>query len=362
MNVYNISFAPDTIYIDKLLLVKQYDIHRRIQMNAGQSGRETDSLISRSDRPNYKSGRRKRRCKSCLCTVLVLSIGSFIVFIIYNIVLRGTQSIKQQQKTQHKHDVMVERKYSKESSEKMEKLLNSRPTLNTKQGCQGTVLILPHCESVFKTVLGQSQSKDRCNILGLQRSYYLITQFGVSKRWPSPKKLYAFGSSFRRTRAIETVTPLQQYSKLPNMEEFSRRTMLVNDIASLITNGDICSSVLVVSTSFNSDIPEIASDLGCGPLNAGAGCPMTYDQLDHDSVWELRFVYDVYGDEGLNYTYDDNANVDLTVEPQKVQWRVFGNVVNMRFDPLAFLKQVGEFKPGTNSSGVPLWMNISIYE
>ena len=138
--------------------------------------------------------------------------------------------------------------------------------------------------------------------------------------------------------------------------------MLVNDIASLDYKWRICSSVLVESTSFNSDIPEIASDLGCGPLNAGAGCPMTYDQLDHDSVWELRFVYDIYGDEGLNYTYGDNVNVDLTVEAQKVQWRVFGNVVKMRFDPLAFLKQVGEFKPGKNSSGVPLWMNISTYE
>lgn len=331
-------------------------------MNAGQSRRETDSLISRSDRPNYKSGRRKRRCKSCFCTILVLSLVSFIVFIIYNIFLRGTQSIKQQLKTQHKQDVIVERKYSKEASEKIEKLLNSRPTLNTNQGCQGTVLILPHCESVFKSVLGQSQSKDRCNVLGLQRSYYLITQFGASKRWPSPKRLYALGSTFRRTRAIETVTPLQHYSKLPTIEEFSRRTMMVNDIASLITNGDICSSVLVISTSFNSDIPEIASDLGCGPLNAGAGCPMTYDQLDHDSVWELRFVYDVYGDEGLNYTYGDSTNVDLTLKARKVQWRVFGNVVKMRFDPLAFLKQVGEFKPGANSSEVPLWMNISIYE
>ena len=123
----------------------------------------------------------------------------------------------------------------------------------------------------------------------------------------------------------------------------------------------MCGQAVTITTASNSDIPVLAMNLGCGPLNAGAGCPMKYEETDFDSVWELRFVFDEFGNQGLNYTLASNPSLRGKDVEHSSRWRVYGNVVKERFDPLAFSKKVGEFQRNATVEEKPRWMDTNIY-
>ena len=318
----------------------------------------------------YPKTRRRGSCRAFVSALTGSVILLALFSTLYVTLSKGAQSIHEKSKEAHKHDVRTKETYSKNADDNLQTLLNTQPPTNTDVGCQGTVLLMPHCESSFKTDTGPGKNRDHCNFIGLQRSFYLITQFGNEKRWPIPRDIYVFGSTFRSKRAIETMIPLQRYYNVQGRMDpstYNNRAKLVQRIGSLITSGELCSRVITVTTAFTVDIPDIASDLGCGPLDAGAGCPIIYNRDDVDSVWELRFVYDKKGNEGVDdddeiNSVNANTNENSDSDADKLIWRVYGNVVKERFDPLAFSKLVGDYDPGSPFQEEPRWMNMTIYK
>mmetsp|Transcript_25013 Transcript_25013/g.37038 ORF Transcript_25013/g.37038 Transcript_25013/m.37038 type:complete len:382 (-) Transcript_25013:1722-2867(-) len=329
---------------------------------------EVQPLMMTGEEGNFEQGTRRRgSCRTFVCALSGSLILLALFSTLYVTLSKGAQSIHDQSKKAHKQDVRTEDTYSKNADYNLQTLLNTQPTTNTNVGCQGTVLLMPHCESSFKTDTGPGENRDNCNFKGMQRAFYLITQFGIEKRWPIPHDIYVFGSTFRRNRAIETMLPLQRYYNIQGRMDpstYDNRAQLVQRIGSLITSGELCSRVITVTTAFTVDIPDIASDLGCGPSNAGAGCPMIYDRNDVDSVWELRFVYDKNGNERVNDKINsvDDTNTTENSDADKLKWRIYGNVVKERFDPLAFSKLVGDYDPGAPVQEEPRWMNMTIYK
>jgi len=318
---------------------------------------------------NEESHQRRRSLfNPSVCVLAGTAMLLLLVSILYSLLSKGAQKFHQKNKRAHQHDIKTTEIYSKSAFDNIQALLNTQPPTNTAVGCQGTVLIMPHCESSFKSERGPGEHRDHCNFIGLQRSYYLITQFGNGneKRWPIPRDIFVFGSNLRRKRATETMLPLQRYYNVQGRSvpsAYSNRALLVKRIASLITSGELCSHVITVTTEFTIDIPDLASDLGCGPINAGAGCPMVYGRHDVDKVWELRFVYDKKGDESYeNKMNDVDANTNVNSGVDELKWRVYGNPVSERFDPLAFSKLVGDYDSGATFQEEPRWMNVSIYE
>jgi len=277
-------------------------------------------------------------------------------------------------KGQHRHHVIDsddegggqnDEIYSQKAAANLQKLFNSQPPENTEVGCQGTVLIMPHCETSIFTDNGQGMHEDECNLLGFERAFYLITQFGngPNERWPVPYDIFAMGDRFKIKRAIQTLQPLQLYYKIRGRDEpasYSSRKKLVHHIRTLVTSGELCGRVIIVTTAFVNDIPWLASDLGCGPMNSG--CPTSFDQNDRDHVWELKFLYDKVDD---NDAADDNnstvTNTMSSTQDDKPRWQLFGNVVEENFDPLAFSKLVGDYGPGATQD-YPRWMNMSTYD
>jgi hypothetical protein len=110
----------------------------------------------------------------------------------------------------------------------------------------------------------------------------------------------------------------------------------------------------------HSEIPKLAHMLGCGPLQ---GCPLDWGGfMEFDQAWQIKFVYDVAShglpDEhivqrrpkaGLNgkVQLTNGGEEDLRVK----RWKVFGNVVQEHFDPLAFSTQHGDYSSGGASGG-----------
>ena len=227
------------------------------------------------------------------------------------------------------------------------------------------------------------------------------------KRWPIPVEIMVLGPKYKRQSAIMTATPLQRYfhnqiNQRSSPTLYDHRSDLVQHIADLFRSGRMCgpnvddangvannvdgNPVVLVTTANNAhDIPRLARDLGCIPLDETNACPMTFHDDDSDHAWELTFIYDD-DDDGYNVTgihgYDtsNGANVipstnenleterkesELKEMHKQARWKVYGNVIDQRFDPLAFSKLVGQYGPDhimTDDEGYPLWMNMSIYK
>ncbi|GFH55005.1 hypothetical protein CTEN210_11481 [Chaetoceros tenuissimus] len=292
---------------------------------------------------------------------------TFILMILIAVYLMTHQELfnsKLRKKLIHQQEKLTKQKYSQAANDNFEKLMNNQLPSKIPKGCQGTLLLLPHCDSRFSILYGSSEDDDHCNYLGLQRSYYLITQFGKNRRWNIPKDIYIFGSRYSSQRAIETMNPLQNYYSIRGRTSpvlFDDKNVLVQEISALLKGGNMCGQTVTITTASNSDIPVLAMNLGCGPLNAGAGCPMKYEEQDFDSVWELRFVFDEFGNQGLNYTLASNPLLRGKDIEHTLRWRVYGNVVKERFDPLAFSKKVGEFQRNATLEEKPRWMDTNIY-
>jgi hypothetical protein len=92
--------------------------------------------------------------------------------------------------------------------------------------------------------------------------------------------------------------------------------------------------------------------LGCGPT---AGCPMDYKGKEFDQVWQIKYVYRKFLQDGRpRKHHKDN----------KKHWDVFGSVQYEHFDPLAFSKQVGDYPSNGTPSGAR-WaktMNVKLYD
>jgi hypothetical protein len=255
----------------------------------------------------------------------------------------------------HRMEKVTEEQYSKKAQTNLETLFNSRPSKNVEGGCRGTVFMMPHCEPTLVPAMGDGMiDVDACSELGLKRAYYLITQFGKDKRWPVPLEIIVLGDKFERSRAIQTVEPLQTYYNIGGRdtpELYKDGNTLVEHIGELFTSGKMCDQVVTVTPAMVDAIPRLAQGLGCGPLDSG--CPMSFDKGDSEHAWELNFIYDVA---------DSNSSTDGS---EKMQWSVYGNVIDERFDPIAFSKLVGEYGPDgvdiSDDEGYPRWMNMSIY-
>lgn len=278
------------------------------------------------------------------------------------------------------------KKYSEKANANLQALLNSDSSRNVQAGCTGTLILLPHCETGFEIDrLGKRRNEDdMCSLVGLQRAYYLITQFGAgsSARWPIPDKIIVVGDKFMRMRAIETVAPVQRFFSVNGKDTpsiYKDRNKLSDYISDIAMKGDLCGKLIIITPTLSSEIANIALDLGCGPLDSGDGCPMSFNERDNENAWQLKFIYDIEDDPAFD---GDNSNATATATDKKtvaseqsdrMRWKVFGNVVQERFDPLAFSKLVGEFDPtrtNSNENSVkekhnkhdyPIWMNMSIY-
>mmetsp|Transcript_16832 Transcript_16832/g.31879 ORF Transcript_16832/g.31879 Transcript_16832/m.31879 type:complete len:403 (+) Transcript_16832:392-1600(+) len=330
-------------------------------------------------------------------TISIIILVSLITFMFAIILHNNDKSKKNIQSDEYdnRHENDEENQiYSHRADLNLQHIFNSKPPTNTNVGCQGTVLIMPSCESSYE------DDNNRCNLIGMERSFYLITLFGSNRRWPVPLDIFVLGGGNgagkgavdsgtvnKRQRAVETMMPLQLHYKVKNRSEpacYNKRRDLVKDVASLIKNGTMCGHMLTVTAADEYEIPLIASDLGCGPLNAGAGCPAVFGNGDSDSVWEMRFVYDEYGNVGVendddvavggNATTSKSTNDDETEVEEKsnaknqdddggLKWRVYGSVVREQFDPLAFSKIVGDYNASNTDVKIdPGWMNMTWYD
>jgi len=208
-------------------------------------------------------------------------------------------------------------------------------------GCEGTVLILRHCE-------GGTHTNGHCNYLGFERATYLASLFGDTpmERWPLPAYLYATKLDHNEDghevyREVETLTPLSNKTNIPiSYEEWGESGFnLSAKIHSTLLSGEMCGKLAVISWKHNY-IPVIAVNLGCGPLD---GCPMTYDPTDYDTAWQLKFVYGT-----RDYL---NPGTDRWQGPSKPEWVVFASLLKENFDPLSWSKLSGDYPPGGKRTG-----------
>jgi hypothetical protein len=249
-----------------------------IRNGSSNDGSEEDTNTYQEHTSPRRRIQNKRRLQTktfkiyCFAFTAIAVLFGLVAFILA--VLNKESEYKKQQ-ADRRRGKRDNRTYSKKANENLQHLFNdpsSSKKYNVKVGCQGTVLIMPSCES--------NLNEDRCNFVGLERSFYLITLFGKDKRWPVPLDIIVLGSSDKRQRAVQTVMPLQIYNRVNNRTEptfYSKRKDVVRDVSSLIRSGIMCGNIVTVTAADEYEMPLIASDLGCGPLNAGAGCPTVFD-------------------------------------------------------------------------------------
>eukprot|EP00547_Thalassionema_nitzschioides_P011781 CAMPEP_0194258920 /NCGR_PEP_ID=MMETSP0158-20130606/42378_1 /TAXON_ID=33649 /ORGANISM="Thalassionema nitzschioides, Strain L26-B" /LENGTH=355 /DNA_ID=CAMNT_0038998505 /DNA_START=24 /DNA_END=1091 /DNA_ORIENTATION=- len=208
-------------------------------------------------------------------------------------------------------------------------------------GCESTVMLIRHCE--------KRSLKSHCNFIGYERAAYLATIFGDgdTAKWPAPFKLYALGAARKHGkvnyREVETVKGIADKINKGNHknetivinQKYSTKNhkQLASEILHNIMQGKMCGKLALVSWK-HSDLPKLASLLGCGPLE---GCPLDYKGRMFDVVFEIKFIYKAFHD-----TRDDIL--------RKAHWKVFGNIQNEQFDPLAFSKSVGDYPARTEKN------------
>jgi hypothetical protein len=131
------------------------------------------------------------------------------------------------------------------------------------EGCEGTVLLIRHCEKL--------NLKSHCDYVGYERSVFLATLFGhtVNDRWPAPSTVYALRPGHRHNphkmnyREVETVNAMADKFELEvNVDYSTHKThKLARNILENVKQGDICGKLVVVSWK-HSDIPHLAKKLG----------------------------------------------------------------------------------------------------
>lgn len=209
--------------------------------------------------------------------------------------------------------------------------------LHAEEGCEGTVIIMRHCE--------KGTIREHCNYMGYERSAYLTTLFGDNARWPAPSYIFAEAPGARRNpqkmnfREVETVLPLAEKFNLTVDTSFStlETTHLARKVQGMMRSGEMCGKLIVISWK-HSKVPHMAQFLGCGPLD---GCPIHYKGNDFDHLWQLKFVY---------RTPFHSSRKHLKA-PKESEWAIYGSVQPENFDPLAFSKTIGDYPPGGTKTG-----------
>jgi hypothetical protein len=183
--------------------------------------------------------------------------------------------------------------------------------------------------------------------IGFERAQYISTLFGSgNERWPAPTKIYALNPGERSNdkvenyREIETVTPLSKKINvtiddsygIDNTNDFEKH------LFQFIRSGEACGKLGLISWK-HTEIPKLAHRLGCGP---DQGCPTKFDEMDYDSVWEIRYSY-------RKAQYAPYAEADAKKHKDTPwgilpEWFIVGKVEQEDFDPLAFSKLLGSYK------------------
>lgn len=247
------------------------------------------------------------------------------------------------------------------TKQKFKRLFNDpKSPKNLPLGCVSSILILPHCEADTITHVLSKQLENSCNYLGMERSYYLMTQFGPNRRWPIPLDILTLEDSFRTqitSRASDTARPTQQYFNIQNRQNvtasYADVTSMVHETSIRILNGELCDQVIVIIPNDNSDIARIGYSFGC------SDCPPFWGG-NYDEGWELRMVYS-------NNTDVTNMNHQGSISTSGASLKLNYASVKERFDALHFSKLVGDYRPpghnhNQNDASIPTWANWSIYE
>jgi hypothetical protein len=129
------------------------------------------------------------------------------------------------------------------------------------EGCEGTVMIIRHCEKL--------NLKSHCDYVGFERSAYLAELFGDKARWPPPSHIYALEPGHRNNpkkhnyREVETVQAISDKFGLDIDEAYSTADTghLAEVVLEQIKTGQVCGKVLLISWK-HSDIPRLARKLG----------------------------------------------------------------------------------------------------
>eukprot|EP00814_Leptocylindrus_danicus_P017300 CAMPEP_0116024110 /NCGR_PEP_ID=MMETSP0321-20121206/12093_1 /TAXON_ID=163516 /ORGANISM="Leptocylindrus danicus var. danicus, Strain B650" /LENGTH=368 /DNA_ID=CAMNT_0003495721 /DNA_START=259 /DNA_END=1365 /DNA_ORIENTATION=- len=206
-------------------------------------------------------------------------------------------------------------------------------------GCEGTVMIIRHCEKYLRGVKHSSDFQ-HCNYVGFERAHYLATLFGDGdERWPAPAFIYSMGSTKSHHhvhREFETVTTISKKLTVPIETKYSigKEEDLANDLIQKLQTGEMCGNLALISWK-HEDISRLAHNLGCGIEN---GCPRSYPET-FDEAWQIKFVYDIPVLGGVTGK-DNNPN-----------WHIYGSVQQEGFDPLAYSKVIGDYPKGGKPVG-----------
>jgi len=211
--------------------------------------------------------------------------------------------------------------------------------INAPEGCEGTVMIVRHCE--------KSDIKEHCSYVGFERSVYLATLFGDEDqdRWPVPSYIFAQNPGGRKNkkkrnyREMESVEPLAEKFNITVDDSYkeSEVSALAKQIQNMFTEGIMCGKLAIICWK-HSLIPHLAHKLGCAPSD---GCPLDYPGDNFDQVWQIKLAY-----ERRWHSVHKNGNI-----PKSDKWILFGSVQNQNFDPLSFSKQYGDYKDGGTKHG-----------
>uniref|UniRef100_A0A7S2HMT5 Uncharacterized protein n=1 Tax=Helicotheca tamesis TaxID=374047 RepID=A0A7S2HMT5_9STRA len=229
---------------------------------------------------------------------------------------------------------------------KKKKLRQKKETIKIKAppGCEGTVIIIRHCE---KGVI-----REHCEYLGYERAAYLATQFGDSEedRWPSPSYIFSLNPGGRHhkkksnVREIETIQPIADKFNLTANISYKQNQgkLLAHEVMTLIKSGELCGKTALISWK-HSAIPHLTTKLGCGPKE---GCPSDYPSSTFDLTVQIKYVYG-------KLLHSDNKQGKMD---QHYRWSIYGSTVNEGFDPLKYSKMAGDYvRGGTDMGG--RWMS-----
>jgi len=193
----------------------------------------------------------------------------------------------------------------------------------------------------------------------VESAYILNTYLPI--KWPTPSFIYALSPFQRSTndkiqnyRELETLSPLaKKYSLEINnnyVEKEADMEKLSSELFEKLNSGEMCGNTAIIAWS-QEFIPQLAQKLGCGPLQ---GCPLTYDAMEHDDVWSLKYAYEpkilnlIKGEDYKNGNMPSSEEKDIM---SFKGWEMYGSSVKQNFDPLRFSAEVGDYGPGILTGG-----------
>jgi hypothetical protein len=330
--------------------------------NNGATFSEHDALLTQhSNNPLIVDLEERNRRRLCLALV----IFSFVLALVGALAVASASHRRQLQRANrrfHASAVALHR-------------LNHHPAhmhQTITELCESTVLLLRHCEKSGPDVT-DANGNEHCSYIGHERSHYVASLFGT--RWPIPTLLYAL-SPERRAKNEDSHWNFREYETLrPTSEKFSigidivEKNGLQHEIFEMLNSGSLCGKIVVVSWKHEL-LPELATRLGCGPLE---GCPDEYPEDSFDQVWQLKYVFhppplvktddertiiaDGSGKKNNSTGTPQGKTGDSETSPDhhermlrkngkgrsKHGWNVYNMVQQQNFDPLAFSYASGEY-------------------